>query len=245
MKVQRILLKMFKGYKVLCVVPARKNSKGLKNKNIQKINDKEIIYYPIKAGLKSRYIDEVIFSSDSKKYIKIAKKYGASIYFQRPKKISKDSSSSFQVINHAISFLKNKNLHFDIIVLLEPTSPLTNHKDIDQAIKMMVEKEYLSLVSVMDSSKYNINFQFKELNNILKPFIKKGVSKRRQQIKKTYCLDGSLYISYIKEFLKNKNFISKKTMGYKIKPIWKNFEIDNKDDLNIIRLITRLKYVEI
>ena len=53
---------MFKGYKVLCVVPARKNSKGLKNKNIQKIKSKEIIYYPIKAGLKSRYIDEVIFS---------------------------------------------------------------------------------------------------------------------------------------------------------------------------------------
>ena len=52
-------------------------------------------------------------------------------------------------------------------------------------------------------------------------------------------MDGSLYISYIKEFLKNKNFISKKTMGYKIKPIWKNFEIDNKDDLNLIRLITR------
>ena len=97
---------MIKGYKVLCVVPARKNSKGLKNKNIQKIKSKEIIYYPIKTGLKSRFIDEVIFSSDSKKYIKIAKKYGASVYFQRPKKISKDTSSSFQVINHAISFLK-------------------------------------------------------------------------------------------------------------------------------------------
>ena len=88
---------------------------------------------------------KLFFSSDSKKqYIKIAKKYGASIYFQRPKKISKDSSSSFEVINHAINFLKSKNLYFDIVVLLEPTSPLTNHKDIDQAIKMMVEKIFIS-----------------------------------------------------------------------------------------------------
>ena len=68
----------------------------------------------------------------------------------------------------------------------------------------------------MDTSKYNINFQFKELNNILKPFIERGVSKRRQQIKKTYCLDGSLYMSYIKEYLKNKNFISKKQWALKL-----------------------------
>jgi len=236
---------MFKGYKILCIVPARKNSKGIKNKNIQKINNREILYYPIKAGMESKYIDEVIFSSDSKKYIKIAEKYGANIYFERPKKISKDTSSSFEVINHAINFLKNKNLFFDIVVLLEPTSPLTNCKDIDQAIKRMIEKKYSSLVSVMDASKYNINFQFKELNNTLKPLNKNGVLRRRQEIKKTYCLDGSLYVSFIKEYLKNKSFISNKTMGYKIKSIWKNFEIDNGEDLNLIRLITSLKYVKI
>ena len=236
---------MFKGYKILCIVPARKNSKGIKNKNIQKINNREILYYPIKAGMESKYIDEVIFSSDSKKYIKIAEKYGANIYFERPKKISKDTSSSFEVVNHAINFLKNKNLFFDIVVLLEPTSPLTNCKDIDQAIKRMIEKKYSSLVSVMDASKYNINFQFKELNNTLKPLNKNGVLRRRQEIKKTYCLDGSLYVSFIKEYLKNKSFISNKTMGYKIKSIWKNFEIDNGEDLNLIRLITSLKYVKI
>lgn len=237
---------MFKGYKILCIIPARLNSKGIKYKNIKKINNKEIIYYPIKAGLKSKYIDEVIFSSDSKKYNKIAKNYGANIYFQRPKRISADKTPSFEVVNHAIKFLNNRNLFFDLVVLLEPTSPLTNSIDVDKAITAMIEKKYLSLVSVMDATKYSVNYQFTEKNKVLKPIIRHGVSKRRQEIKnKVYCLDGSLYISFVKEYLKNKGFISKKTMGYKIKPIWKNFEIDEKMDLNLIKLITSVKHVKI
>ena len=66
-------------------MPARSGSKGLKNKNILKIKKKELIYYPIKAGLKSKYVDYVLFSSDSKKFINIAKKYKAQCPFVRPK----------------------------------------------------------------------------------------------------------------------------------------------------------------
>ena len=64
---------MYKGKKILCVVPARSGSKGLKQKNILKIKNKELIYYPINAGLKSKFVDYVLFSSDSRKYLKIAK----------------------------------------------------------------------------------------------------------------------------------------------------------------------------
>ena len=81
-----------------------------------------------------------LFFLQTQKNILKSRKNMVQVFIFKDQKISKDTSSSFQVINHAISFLKSKNLHFDIVVLLEPTSPLTNHKDIDQAIKMMVEK---------------------------------------------------------------------------------------------------------
>ena len=95
----------------------------MKNKNILKIKDKELIYYPIAAAKNSKYVDYILFSSDSKKFIKIAKRYKANCPFIRPKKFSSDNSTSFQVIKHGLDFLKkNENKTFDYIVCLEPTS---------------------------------------------------------------------------------------------------------------------------
>ena len=84
---------------IICIIPARQNSKGIKNKNIQKINGKELIKFPFELALNSKYINEIIFSSDSKKYINILKqinkKHNKKIHFLlRPKKIATDSSTS-------------------------------------------------------------------------------------------------------------------------------------------------------
>ena len=231
---------MFKGLKILCLVPARKNSKGIKNKNIKKILNKELIFYPINAAKKSKLIDKLVFSSDSIYYNNLAKKYGAKVFFKRPHNISKDNTSSFEVAKHAINFLEKKNYFFDILILLEPTSPLTNHSDIDNALRLMINKKCRSLVSVLDAQKYSINFQFEKIKGKLKPIKTKGTSKRRQDVINTYCLDGSLYISFISDFIINRGFISKKTLGYDM-PVWKNIEIDNLDDLKLLEFITNSK----
>ena len=78
----------------LCIITARANSKGIKNKNLQKINNKELIYYPIKAALGSKLIDDVVVSTDSPKIAKISKAYGAKVPFIRPKKYAQDLSPS-------------------------------------------------------------------------------------------------------------------------------------------------------
>lgn len=228
---------MFKNKKILCVIPARSGSKGLKNKNILKIKNRELIYYPIKAALKSKYIDYILFSSDSKKYIEIAKKYKVSCPFIRPKKFSNDKSTSYQVIRHGIEFLKeNDKKVFDYVICLEPTSPLTSHKDVDRCIKKIINTKSNSLVSVMKSEKYSIPYHFvlKKDERIL-PFVNgNSFKKRRQIIKNTYILDGSLYIAKIKDYLKYKGFFTKKTIC-EIMPKIKNLEIDDILDYKMIK----------
>ena len=228
---------MYKGKKILCIIPARSGSKGLKNKNILKIKNKELIYYPIKTSLKSKYIDYVLFSSDSRYFIKIARNYKANCPFVRPKRLSADNTTSYQVIKHGIQFLeKNFNLVFDYIICLEPTSPLTNHIDVDKSIKKIIDKKYKSLVSVMKSEKYSIPYHF-DMNKdgkILSTIKNQNFKKRRQLIKNTYILDGSLYIANINDFLKCKSFITSKTIGH-VMPKIKNFEIDDILDFRIVK----------
>tara|TARA_B100001175_G_scaffold317437_1_gene334363 strand:- start:13587 stop:14288 length:702 start_codon:yes stop_codon:yes gene_type:complete len=232
---------MFKGKKILCVIPARKNSKGIKNKNIKKINGKPLIYFPINASLKSKFIDRTIFSTDSKFYQKIALKFGAESLNIRPKSLSKDTTPSFNVLKDVLLSLKKDKIFFDIIVLLEPTSPFTSSKDVDNAISAMINKKFNSLVSVVESSKFSIDFQLKKLkNNKLKALKNKNIHKRRQEVNKTHVLDGSIYISLVKDFLKNHGFMSNKTYGYEL-PKWKSIEIDDEYDLMLSRMIYKLK----
>ena len=232
---------MFRGKKILCVIPARKKSKGIKNKNIQKINGKPLIYFPIKASLQSKLIDKTIFSSDSKIYQKLALKFGAKSPFIRSSKLSKDTTPSFDVIKDILFKLKKNQIFFDIIVLLEPTSPFTESKDIDNALKIMIDGKFISLVSILETSKYSIDFQFKKFkNNKIKALNTKNIHKRRQDVKKTYILDGSIYISSVNDFLKNRGFLSNKTFGYELAK-WKSIEIDDEYDLMLSRMIYKLK----
>ena len=96
--------------KVLCVIPARKGSKGLRNKNIKKLNKIPLIAWSILTAKKCKLIDEIIVSTDCPKISKIAMKYGANVPFIKPKKFATDKASSFSVLKHAIDFLKKKKI---------------------------------------------------------------------------------------------------------------------------------------
>ena len=103
---------MLKNQKVICIIPARKGSKGLKNKNIKKLKNIPLIAWSILVAKKCKMIDEIIVSTDSKKISKIAKKYGAKVPFLRPSNLATDKSSSFEVLKHAINFYKKKKSFF-------------------------------------------------------------------------------------------------------------------------------------
>lgn len=226
--------------KILGIITARQGSKGLKNKNILKLNGYPLIYWPIKAFKNSKYIDNFILSTDSKKISTIANKFGCSTPFLRPAKLARDNSSSIDVIIHALNYFKLKNYSYDYIALLEPTSPLTTSEDLDNAIqKLDKNKNSKAIVGISKNINQHPNFTVSLKKNSNIKFIDKKII-RRQDISDLYFLDGSLYVSTVDALLKNKSFYHKKTMGHEM-PKWKSFEIDDYLDFIIVSEIMKNK----
>ena len=183
-----------------------------------------------------------LLSTDSKKIANIGKKYGAKIPFIRPKKFAQDKSSSVDAIEHAINFFKKKNLNFDYVLLLEPTSPLRTFQDIDKAINKIMSKNYESLVSVSKLEAFHPSFLYKQNEKgYLSPFRKVGKKYiRRQDLETMYFLEGSIYISKITTLMKKRTFCHDKTIPF-IMPKWKSIEIDDKLDLVMAEAIIKKK----
>ena len=125
----------------MAVTLARGGSKKIKNKNIILLNNKPLIYYTIKEAKKSKLIDDYIVSTDSKKILKVCKKYNVSAPFKRPKILSKDKSKSVDALIHALKFMERlKGFKYDYIIELMCTNPLKNSTDIDNIITTMIKK---------------------------------------------------------------------------------------------------------
>ncbi len=226
--------------KIICIITARKNSKGIKNKNLKKINKKELIFYPIKAAKKSKLIDRVVVTTDCNKIANLSKKYGAHVPFLRPRKFSRDDSKSFDAINHCLNFFFKKKIFYDYFVLLEPTSPFTTTKDIDNGIKKLLKNANIAeaLVTVTKVEQAHPNFlSIIKKNHLIRPYQSKKFNfKRRQDLSKLYYFDGSLYVSEVKSYLKNKTFNHNKTLAFEL-PKYKSMEIDDLTDLKLAKLI--------
>jgi len=219
---------------IVAIIPARKGSKSIKNKNIINYKGKPLIYHSIKTALKSKLINTVVVSTDSKKYQSMVIKFGASAPFLRPNKYSNDNSSDRDFIIHASKFLISKNNYPDLIVLLRPTTPNRDIKIVNKGIKLFIKnfKKYDSMRSV---SKFNQPPQklFMIKNKTLKGFFDKVLkgeyhSRPRQKYTKTYLPNGYIDILKPSFFLNNKN----KLWG-KIQPFLTNetLDIDIQSDL--------------
>lgn len=229
---------MLKNKKICCIITARKNSKGLKKKNFRKINGKPIFFYPIRAAKQSKYIDKIFFNSDSKSMCHDAKLYGASVSFVRPKNLAASKTKSSEVLLHHIQ-KENLDKQFDYLLLLEPTSPLTNSNDIDKAIKKLIynSKKFTSLVSVAQTTTPNSFLSFSVKRNKLHANNnKKFYTTRRQDFPKRVFIDGSLYLTSIKDFIIYKSFLQKNTT-FIILEKFKNFQIDDFVDYEIVKFL--------
>ena len=142
---------MYKGKKILAIVPARLSSKRLKQKNIIKVSrGKILINWTYEAIKNSKYIDCSILSTESEKIKNLATRIGFDVPFKRPKYLSNDHVDSEEVIKHVLKKIKFK---CDYVLLLQPTSPLRNSKDIDKSIEHIIDKNFSSLISISASKK--------------------------------------------------------------------------------------------
>jgi len=126
---------------ILAIIPARGGSKRLPKKNVRILRGKPLIFYTIDTANKSKYLDRVIVSTDDKKIAEISAKYGAEV-IERPKKLARDDSPIIDAIFHVLN-----KIEADIVVLLQPTSPLRTAKDIDEAINLFIDNKCDSVIS--------------------------------------------------------------------------------------------------
>ena len=227
--------------KVLAIIPARGDSKSIPSKNIQKLGKLPLIAHTIESAKNSKEVNRIIVSTDNKKIAKIAEKYGAEVPFLRPKKFSRDSSSTLDVVQHAIQFLqKVENYTPDIITILLPTSPFRPPNLIDESIKLLKNTKATSVVSVHKTKTHPFKAFLPE-NGFLKPF-KRDYRKyyQRQKLPHFYHTTGTAYTFWFDTLKKYGHYY-----GPRMKPLFSyndemNIDIDNVFDFFIAEMT--LKY---
>ena len=225
---------------VVAIIPARGNSKGIKNKNIINFCNKPLIYWTIKQSLKSKYITQNVYvTSDNRDILDLSASYGA-IPITRPSELSTDTSSSEDALLHAIEKIE-KTTSIDLVVFLQCTSPLRETIDIDNAIDKFIENNYDSLFSATDMKDLclwrlvennfcSINFDYK-------------ARQMRQNIAPQYSENGSFYIFKPDILKKNKNRFGGKIGIYEM-DAWKIYEIDEADDIEICNYFMTTKILK-
>lgn len=217
-------MKNFKKEKILAIIPARGGSKGIPKKNIKLLADKPLIAYTIEAALKSNYLDRVIVSTEDKKISEISKKYGAEV-IKRPKNLAEDSTPTQPVLEHVINYLeKREDYKPDIIVLLQPTSPLRNAFHIDGAVEKFLKERCDSLLSVCPSYVFIWKIEKGKAVSINYNFKKRPL---RQDKKSEYRENGAIYITRPEIFFKKHNILGGK-IGLYIMPEEDSFDIDTE-----------------
>ncbi len=223
---------MYDNLRILGLITARGGSKGLPRKNIIDCAGKPLINWTVEAGRGSRYIDEIVLSTDDQEIAETGKKAGANVPFIREGKLAEDKSLIHEVIHDTVEKLSDKGMIFDFVLLLQPTSPLRTKEHIDSAIEQYFKNRKYDdemLVSVYKADpKVGWIMQKNKEGYIDFCLVSKKEGKRRQDLDTFYYPNGAIYLAPIKFF--KDTFYTEKTQYY-VMPEVASVDIDTREDL--------------
>ncbi|MDD1662033.1 MAG: acylneuraminate cytidylyltransferase family protein [Methanomicrobiales archaeon] len=233
-------------HRILAIIPARGGSKGLPRKNLYPLHGKPLIAWTIEQALGSRHLDRVLVSTDDREIAGVARDLGAAVPFLRPLELAGDRSPVSEAVFHALDWLGARGEHYDILALLEPTSPLRKPSDIDSAIEYFLGNlgRADSLVSLGEIHLENPSITKVIRDGYVVPFIEKGtVPPTRQELAKVYFPYGVIYLSTVDAYRKYRTFYQDRTLAYPIER-WQNYEVDDFLDIVCIRAVMEEKMKE-
>ena len=227
--------------KKLFLIPARGGSKGLPKKNILSLAGKPMIGYSIDAAMESMDSgDELCVSTDDAQIIQVIRDYGIDVPFIRPAELASDTASSEQVIEHAIEWYRVRGIVFDVIILLQPTSPLRNAIHVKEALNLWMEGiDMVVSVKETDSNPYYVLFEEDE-NGLLRKS-KDGNFTRRQDCPKVYELNGAIYIMNASSVANNVKTKEKRTRKY-LMDKRDSIDVDDELDFEQAELILKKRF---
>lgn len=217
---------------ILVVIPARGGSKGLPGKNIKIFKDKPLIGHTIDFAKEFFTNDSICVSTDSFEIKEVAEKY-VPLDFIRPAQFATDASSSYDVLIHAINFYKQKNVYFDYILLLQPTTPYRKAEHLKGILNIKFEADLDMIVSVNETSSNPYYNLFEENENGLISKSKKSDFVRRQDCPKIYEINGAYYLISVKSLLLKPISKFEKIKKYLINDKKYYLDIDNQSDWDL------------
>lgn len=209
----------------LGLIPARGGSKGVPRKNVRELGGKPLIAHSIEAGLGSTVIDDVVVSSDDPEIISVSESHGAAVPFERPDSLATDEAATAPVVAHAIETLETA---YDLVVLLQPTSPLRTAKHIDEAVDRYLSSGADSLLSVYRDHAY----RWQDTEHGAERIDPVDGRQRRQDMDPEYVENGAIYVVPAERFLEELNFSFGRTVLYEMSEI-ASVDIDTPDDLRL------------
>jgi len=217
---------------VLGVIPARGGSKGIPDKNLYPLKGKPLIQYSIEEAQKAKSLTKLIVSTDSEKIAKVARSCGAEVPFMRPAELATDTALAVDVMKHALQTMeKLDKVRYDYLVMLQPTTPFRLAKDIDEAIKKLIETGCNTVVSVVDVGAYHPARMYQIKKDLLERIMEEGVPMRpRQELPPVYIRSGDVYACQ-REVLFKKNSLMGDDCRPIIIPMMRAINIDGHNEL--------------
>ena len=232
---------MYNGKTFLAIIPARGGSKRLPNKNILPLASKPMLLWTVESAIQSKYLDEIVLSTDSDDIIKVVENYNIKI-IKRPSELASDTAKTIDVVKHVID---NIDKDYEFIILLQPTSPLRTSKHIDEAIEQLINLKADALISVseVDHSPLWCNILPEDLN--MENFIPEDIkNKRSQDLPKFYRLNGAIYICKTEKLMEENTFFLKKNVYAYIMDKINSVDVDEELDFKLAEIIIKERFLK-
>lgn len=216
--------------RVMAIIPARGGSKRLPRKNVLPLAGKPLIGWSIDAALNSQYVDHVFVSTDDEEIAEVARGFGIEVPELRPAELASDTASSASVLTYTV---EKFGPQAEIIVLLQPTSPLRTAEHIDQALELFIAKQALSVVSVTPCEHSPLWANTLPDDHSMGTFLPSQAQARSQDLKPYYRLNGAVY-ALDADDLKRKGAIeySERTFAYVMENRY-SLDIDTQWDFDL------------
>lgn len=217
--------------KFLLIIPARDGSKGVKNKNLKIVGRKRLIDYAISTAISIKIEGEKIISTDIQEIFSDTDAFlPVTIPFKRPKKLSTDKATAFDVVEHSLKWFKKKKELFENIILLQPTNPFRKHNLIQEAINFYIKNNLKSLAAITEVWQHPSEIVIRNENEFVK--VLNEDEGRRQDFSKSFFISGALYIISVDLLLDTRKFLNHLTYYYELNPETA-LDIDNEFQLKL------------
>ncbi len=226
-----------RGQGVLVVIPARGGSKSIPRKNLKVVGGEPLIIHTIVAAKNAKLVHKVVVSTDDEEIAKVSKDLGADVPTLRPRELATDDSPTILTIQHMVKVLEDFGEKFDVIVTLQPTSPLRSDEDIDNALMLLGKTGADSVISVTEV-KQNPWLMFRVEEGKLLPFFGEEKRIRRQDLPKVYALNGAIYATRRDILMEENSLYGSDPRAY-IMPEDRSIDVDSPLDLKIVDFLIR------